>query len=101
MPRFRFSTRGLMVAVAVAGAEGAVLVEAAKLGPGIEFTLFIGSVLLMLDLLVPGYLATAERINRATPEQQAGQVAALGCLVVLLMIFLTPIALVILLRAQG
>jgi len=100
MRRFRFSTRSLMLAVALVGVEGAILVAADRIGPGIEFTLFIGSVLLMLHLLYPGYLAAADRLNRATPEQQTGQVLALGCFLVLIMIFLIPIVLVVLLRGQ-
>ena len=98
--RWRFSTRSLLIAVAIFGAEAAVVIEADKLGPGIEFTLFIGSVLLMLNLLYPGYLAAADRLNEGTPEEQTGQVLALGCFLVLIMIFLIPVVLVILLRSQ-
>ena len=97
-PPFRLTTRGLMIAVAVLAVEGAILGEAHKLGPGIEFTLFIGSVLGMLDLLVPGYLAAAERINAAPPERQAGELLSIGCLLILIALFTVPISLVILLR---
>ncbi len=96
--RYRVSTRSLMLAVAVFAVEGVVLVEATKLGPGIEFTLFIASVFLMLNILVPSYLAAGERINQAPPEKQAGELLRLGCFAVLIMVFLIPIVLVILLR---
>ncbi len=98
MRRYRISTRTLMLAVAVFAVEGAVIVEAAKLGPGIEFTLFIASVLLMLNILLPSYLAAGQRINEAPPEKQAGELLRLGCFAVLIMFFLIPIVLVILLR---
>ncbi len=90
-----------MIAVAVLAVEGFILLEAHKLGPGIEFTLFIGSVLGMLDLLVPGYLASAERINSAPPERQGAELLNLGCLLFLIALFTVPISLVILLRNTG
>ena len=96
-PPLRLTTRGLMIAVAVIAVEIVILAEAHKLGPGVEFTLFIGSVLGMLDLLVPGYLAMAERINAAPPERQAGELFQVGCLLVLIALFTVPISLVILL----
>ena len=95
-PPFRLTTRGLMIAVAVIGVEIVILAEAHKLGSGIEFTLFIGSVLGMLDLLVPGYLAMADRINSAPPERQAGELFQIGCLLFLIALFTVPISLVIL-----
>ena len=97
-PPFRVTTRGLMGAVAVVAVEVVILIEAHKLGPGIEFTLFIASVLGMLDLLVPGYLAMAERVNSAPPERQAAELFNLGCLLFLIAMFTVPVSLVILLR---
>ncbi len=87
-----------MIAVAVLAVEGVILAEAHKLGPGIEFTLFIGSILGMLDLLVPGYLGAADRINSAPPERQAAELLNVGCLLFLIVMFLVPISLVILIR---
>ena len=95
-PPLRVTTRGLMIAVAVVAVEIVILAEAHKLGLGIEFTLFIGSVLGMLDLLVPGYLAMAERVNSAPPERQAGELVQIGCLLFLIALFTVPISLVIL-----
>ena len=85
-----------MIGVAVIAVELVILAEAHKLGPGIEFTLFIGSVLGMLDVLVPGYLASAERINSAPPERQAAELFNIGCLLILIALFTVPISLVIL-----
>jgi len=98
---FRLTTRGLMIAVAVLAIEWLILLEAHKLGPGIEFTLFIGSVLGMLDLLVPGLLATADRINSAPPGREGAELFKLGCLFFLIALFTVPISLVILLRNTG
>ena len=98
---FRLTTRGLMIAVAVLAVEWLILIEAHKLGPGIEFTLFIGSVLGMLDLLVPGYLDAADRINSAPPERQGAEMLNLGCLLFLIAMFTVPISLVILFRNSG
>ena len=100
-PPLRFSTRGLMIAVAVLAVEGVILAEAHKLGPGIEFTLFIGSILGMLDLMVPGYLGAADRINSAPPERQTAELLNVGCLLFLIVMFLVPISLVILIRNSG
>ena len=100
MRRFRFSTRSLMLAVAVVAVEWLVLVESARIGPGVAFTLFMGSVLVVIDLLYVGYLAAAEQINRAPAEEQAGHMLRLGCFLVLIMIFTIPVALVILLGGR-
>ena len=100
-PPFRLTTRGLMFGIAVVAVEWLILVEAHKLGPGIEFTLFIGSVLGLLDFLIPGYLAAAERINTARPEQQGSELLNLGCLLFLIVTLLVPISLVILIRNGG
>lgn len=100
-PRLRFSTRSLMIAVAVFAVEGVILVEAHKLGPGIEFTLFIGSALGMLDILIPSYLSAADRINAAPPERQTAELFNVGCLLFLIVMFLVPISLVILIRNTG
>jgi len=100
MRRFRFSTRSLMIAVAVVAVEWLVLIEAARIGPGIAFTLFMGSVLVVIDLLYVGYLAAAEQINLAPPEEQAGHMLRLGCFLVLIMIFVIPVALVLLLGGR-
>ena len=98
---FQFTTQGMMIAVAVFAVEGVILVEAHRMGPGIEFTLFIGSVLGVLDFLVPGYLGAAERINSAPPERQTAELLNVGCLLFLIGLFLVPISLVILLRNGG
>ncbi len=100
MRRFRFSTRSLMLAVAVVAVEWLVLIEAARIGPGVAFTLFMASVLVLLDLLYVGYLAAADQINRAPAEEQAGPMLRLGCFLVLLMIFVIPVALVVLLGGR-
>jgi hypothetical protein len=100
MTRYRFSTRSLMIATLVAGFDAAILIQASKLGPGIEFTLFIGSVLLALHLLFPSYLAAAARLNEAPPDRQAGSLLYLGCLVVVIMAIMVPVIVVILLRAK-
>lgn len=98
---FRLTTRGLMIAVAVLAIEWLILLEAHKLGPGIEFTLFIGAILGTLDFLVPGYLAAADRINTAPPERQAAELVNVGCLLFLIVMFLVPISLVILICNTG
>ena len=90
-----------MVAVAVLAVEGVILAEAHKLGPGIEFTLFIGAILGVLDFLVPGYLAAADRINSAPPERQTAELINVGCLLFLIVMFLVPISLVILICNTG
>ena len=90
-----------MVALAIFTVEGVILAEAHKLGPGIEFTMFIASVLGVLDLLVPGYLASVDRINEAPPERQAAELFNLGCLLVLIALLTVPISLVLLLRNAG
>ena len=95
---FRVTTLGLMIGLAVATVEIFILVEAHKMGPGIEFTLFIGSVLVMLDILVPGYLDAAERVNAAPPERQGAELFNLGCVLFLIVLLLVPISLVILVR---
>ena len=100
MPYIRFTTRGLMIAVAVLAVEGVILVEAAKLGPGIEFTLFIGSVFLLLNLLFSSYLDAARKINEAPPEKQTAAILNLGCFLILMMMAVTPVVLVVLLRSQ-
>ena len=100
-PTLRFSTRGMMIAVAVLAVEGVILAEAHKLGPGIEFTLFIGAILGTLDFLVPGYLAAADRINAAPPERQTAELINVGCLLFLIVMFLVPISLVILICNTG
>ena len=99
-PPFRLTTRGLMLALAVLTVEAVILAEAHKLGPGIEFTLFIGAVLGTLDFLVPGYLAFADRINAAPAERQGAELLTLGCLLGLIVLLTIPISLVILIAGS-
>ena len=98
---FRITTRGLMIALAVGTVELVILAEAHKMGPGIEFTLFIGAVLGTLDVLVPGTMNHLDRINTVPPEQQVGELAKLGCLLFMIGLLSVPISLVILLRNGG
>lgn len=100
MLEFRFSTRNLMIATGVIGFDVAVLVQAAKLGFGVEFPLFIASVLVTLNLLFHGYLKAADRINASPPEEQAERLLSLGCFLVVMMIFTIPIVFVLLMRGR-
>ena len=100
-PPLRITTRGLMLGLAVLTVEAVILAEAHRLGPGIEFTLFIGAVLGTLDVLVPGYLGVADRINSAPPERQGAELLHLGCLLGLLVLLTLPISLLIFVSAGG
>ena len=62
-----------MILTAVVAVNAAVMVRcAASLGFGIEFPLFIASVLLTLNLFFASYLKAADRMNAAPPEKQTG-----------------------------
>jgi heme/copper-type cytochrome/quinol oxidase subunit 3 len=89
-----------MVLTAVVGFDGAVLVQAASLGFGIEFPLFIASVLVTLNLFFASYLKAADRINAAPPEKQTETILTLGCLVAVIMILSVPILFVLLMRGR-
>ena len=96
----QISTRTLMILTAVVAVDVAVLVQAASLGFGIEFPLFIASVLLTLNLFFATYLKAADRMNAAPPERQTEMVLTLGCLVVILMVLMIPIVFVVLMRGR-
>ena len=61
MGRFRFSIRGLIVAVAVIGFDAAAMTRAVQLGRAVhsvkEYTVGFGVVLLILNLVVLGLFA--------------------------------------------
>ena len=101
MRRNRWSTRGLMIATAVVGVDAAIVIQADRIGPGVEFTLFIAAALITLNLFFASYLKAADRINTAPPEKQTEMILTLGCLLLVIMVLLIPIVLVILLTAQG
>ena len=98
---WRLSTRNLMIAVAIVGVDVALVIQADRIGPGIEFTLFIAAVVLTLNLLIPSYFEGADRINAAPPEKQTEMVLTLGCLLAVIMALLIPVLVVVLIRAQG
>lgn len=96
----RISTRGLMILTAVVAVDMAVLIQSASLGFGVEFPLFIASVLVTLNLFFVTYLKAADRMNAAPPERQTEMVLTLGCLVVVLMALMIPIVFVVLMRGR-
>ena len=96
----RISTRTLMILTAVIAVDVAVLIQSASLGFGIEFPLFIASVLLTLNLFFASYLKAADRINAAPPERQTEMILTLGCLVAVMMVLMIPIVFVILMRGR-
>ena len=100
MRRNRWSTRSLMIATAVIGVDSAILIQAGRVGTGIEFLLFIGAALVTLNLFFASYLQAADRINAAPPEKQTEMIVSLGCLLAVIMALLVPILVVILLRAE-
>ena len=89
-----------MIATAVVGVDVAIAIQADRIGPGIEFTLFIAAALVTLNLFFISYLKAADRINAAPPEKQTEMILTLGCLLAVMMALLVPVLLVILLRAQ-
>jgi heme/copper-type cytochrome/quinol oxidase subunit 3 len=99
--RYRISTRGLMILTAVVGVDAAVVIQAARVGSTIEFTLFIAAAMVTLNLFFASYLKAADRINAAPPEKQTEMILTLGCLVLVMMALLVPVVIVILLRASG
>jgi uncharacterized membrane protein len=94
----RVTTRGLMLGVAVLAVELVVLAESHRIGPGVEFTLFMGAVLVTLDFLVPGLLAYVDRVNAVPAERQGAELFNLGCLLFLVSLLIIPVALVLMLR---
>jgi hypothetical protein len=96
MPRKRWSTRGLMIITAVIGVDVAIVIHADRIGPGIEFTLFIAAAVVTLNMLFATYLDSADRMNAAPPEKQTEMVLTLGCLLLVIMALLVPILIVIL-----
>jgi hypothetical protein len=99
--RHRISTRGLMILTAVVGVDAAVVIQAARVGATVEFTLFIAAAMVTLNLFFASYLKAADRINSAPPEKQTEMILTLGCLVLVMMALLVPVVIVILIRAQG
>jgi hypothetical protein len=77
------------------------VIQADRIGPGIEFTLFIAAAMVTLHLFFASYLKAADRINAAPPEKQTEMILTLGCLVVVMMALMVPILIVILIQAQG
>lgn len=100
MRRRGISTRILMILTAVIGVDMAILVRSAGLGFGIEFPLFIASVLVTLNLFLVSYLNAADRMNAAPPEKQTEMVLTLGCLLAVIMILIVPIVFVVLMRGR-
>src|SRR5258708_9624955 len=96
----RISTRTLLILTAVVAVDVAVLIQWASLGCGIEFPLFLASVLVMLNLFFATSLKAADRMNAAPPERQTEMVLTLGCLVLILMVLMIPIVFVVLMRGR-
>jgi hypothetical protein len=96
MLRKRWSTRSLMIVTAVVGVDAAMVVQADRIGPGIEFTLFIAAVMVTLNLFIASFLKSADRMNSVPPEKQTEMVITLGCLLLVIMALMVPVFLVIL-----
>jgi hypothetical protein len=90
-----------MIVTAVVGVDAAVVVQAARVGSTVEFTLFIAAVMGTLNLFFASYMKAADRINAAPPEKQTEMILSLGCLILVMMALLVPVVIVLLLRAQG
>ena len=101
MPWDRWTTRKLMVLTAIIGVDSAVVVQASRIGRGIEFTLFIGAAVITLNLFLASYFQAADRINAAPPERQTEMILSLGCLLMVIMALMVPVVVVLLFRAQG
>jgi hypothetical protein len=99
--RHRLSTRDLMILTAAIGVDAAVVIQADRIGPGIEFTLFIAAVMGTLNLFFASYMKAADRINAAPPEKQTEMIVTLGCLLLVIMALLVPVLIVIMIKAQG
>ncbi len=99
--RNRWSTRNLMLITAAIGVDVAMIIQADRIGPGIEFTLFIGAVMVTLNLFIATYLQAADRINAAPPEKQTEMILSLGCLLAVIMALMVPVLVMILWRASG
>ena len=69
-----------------------------RIGPGIEFTLFIAATMGTLNLFFASYLKAADRINAAPPEKQTEMVLTLGCLLLVIMALLVPVLIVIMIN---
>ncbi len=89
-----------MILTAVVAVDAAVLIQAAGLGFGIEFPLFIAAVLVTLNLFFASYLKAADRINAAPPEKQTEMLLTLGCLVIVIMVLTVPLVFVLLMRGR-
>ncbi len=101
MRRKPWSIRTLMIVTAAVAVDTAVVVQASRIGRGIEFTLFIAATMVTLNLFLASFLKSADRMNAVPPEKQTEMVITLGCLLVVIMALMVPVMLVILLRAQG
>jgi hypothetical protein len=96
MLRKRWTTQSLMIITAVVGVDAAMVVQANRIGPGIEFTLFIAAVMVTLNLFIASFLKSADRMNAVPPEKQTEMVITLGCLLLVIMALMVPVFLVIL-----
>jgi hypothetical protein len=85
-----------MIVTAVVGVDAAMVVQADRIGPGIEFTLFIAAVMVTLNLFIASFLKSADRMNSVPPEKQTEMVITLGCLLLVIMALMVPVFLVIL-----
>jgi hypothetical protein len=90
-----------MIVTAAVGVDVAMVIQARRIGPGIEFTLFIAATMVTLNLFIASFLKSADRMNAAPPEKQTEMVITLGCLLLVIMALMIPVMLVILVRAQG
>ena len=99
--RNRLSTRALMIVTAVVGVDTAVIIQAARVGATVEFTLFISAAIITLNFFFVSYLKAADRMNAAPPEKQTEMLLSLGCLLMVMMALFVPVVIVILVRAQG
>ena len=97
----RWSLRNLMLLVAVAAVDLAVVAQASRMSTTIEFTLFITAVVITLNLFLASFLQAADRMNAVPAERQTEMVITLGCLLLVIMALTIPVILVILIRAGG
>jgi len=87
-----------MIATAVIGVDSAVIIQAARVGATVEFTLFIAASLITLNFFFITYLKAADRMNAAPPEKQTEMLLSLGCLLVVMMALFVPVVIVIFLN---
>jgi hypothetical protein len=90
-----------MIVTAAVGVDVAMVIQASRIGPGIEFSLFIAAVMVTLNLFIASFLKAADRMNAVPAEKQTEMVITLGCLMLVIMVLTIPVFLVVLLRAQG